>query len=181
MVGYPNVGKSSTINVLVGEKRVGVAPTPGKTKHFQVEILKKVFLFLVCWLFQKTIVLENGIILCDCPGLVFPTFLSNKPEMICNGLISIDHLKEHVGPVSLVCRRIPKWVFEKVYNISLPKPLEHEDPNRPCTSEELLQTYGRARGFMTQHGQPNEPKTARLVLKDFVNVIEFFFLKKNFE
>lgn len=36
MVGYPNVGKSSTINVLVGEKRVGVAPTPGKTKHFQV-------------------------------------------------------------------------------------------------------------------------------------------------
>ena len=35
-VGYPNVGKSSTINVLCGEKRVAVAATPGKTKHFQV-------------------------------------------------------------------------------------------------------------------------------------------------
>jgi len=33
-VGYPNVGKSSLINVLCGVKRVGVAAMPGKTKHF---------------------------------------------------------------------------------------------------------------------------------------------------
>jgi len=33
-VGYPNVGKSSVINVLCGRKRVGVAAMPGKTKHF---------------------------------------------------------------------------------------------------------------------------------------------------
>ena len=33
-VGYPNVGKSSLINVLCGRKRVGVAAMPGKTKHF---------------------------------------------------------------------------------------------------------------------------------------------------
>jgi hypothetical protein len=42
MVGYPNVGKSSTINALLGVtsvshgmQRVAVASTPGKTKHFQ--------------------------------------------------------------------------------------------------------------------------------------------------
>jgi large subunit GTPase 1 len=35
-VGYPNVGKSSTFNLLLGEKRVAVSATPGKTKHFQV-------------------------------------------------------------------------------------------------------------------------------------------------
>jgi len=34
MVGYPNVGKSSVINVLCGSKKVGVAAQPGKTKHF---------------------------------------------------------------------------------------------------------------------------------------------------
>jgi large subunit GTPase 1 len=34
MVGYPNVGKSSAINVLCGTKRVAVAAMPGKTKHF---------------------------------------------------------------------------------------------------------------------------------------------------
>ena len=34
MVGYPNVGKSSVINVIFGKKRVGVGAMPGKTKHF---------------------------------------------------------------------------------------------------------------------------------------------------
>ena len=32
MVGYPNVGKSSTINVLIADKKVSVSATPGKTK-----------------------------------------------------------------------------------------------------------------------------------------------------
>ena len=35
-VGYPNVGKSSTMNALIGAKKVTVSSTPGKTKHFQV-------------------------------------------------------------------------------------------------------------------------------------------------
>lgn len=36
LVGYPNVGKSSTINSLLTYKKVSVSATPGKTKHFQV-------------------------------------------------------------------------------------------------------------------------------------------------
>ena len=35
MVGYPNVGKSTVINRLVGKKVVGVGRTAGKTKHWQ--------------------------------------------------------------------------------------------------------------------------------------------------
>uniref|UniRef100_A0A2C9K526 Large subunit GTPase 1 homolog n=1 Tax=Biomphalaria glabrata TaxID=6526 RepID=A0A2C9K526_BIOGL len=35
MVGYPNVGKSSTINVILDKKQLGVSATPGKTKHLQ--------------------------------------------------------------------------------------------------------------------------------------------------
>lgn len=38
LVGYPNVGKSSTINTLLAAKKVSVSSTPGKTKHFQVSI-----------------------------------------------------------------------------------------------------------------------------------------------
>ena len=34
VVGFPNVGKSSLINVLCLKKLVGVAAMPGKTKHF---------------------------------------------------------------------------------------------------------------------------------------------------
>ena len=36
LVGYPNVGKSSTINALLRTKKVSVSATPGHTKHFQV-------------------------------------------------------------------------------------------------------------------------------------------------
>jgi large subunit GTPase 1 len=35
LVGYPNVGKSSTINRLIQQKKTAVSATPGKTKHFQ--------------------------------------------------------------------------------------------------------------------------------------------------
>jgi large subunit GTPase 1 len=35
LTGYPNVGKSSVINAVLGKKKVGVASMPGKTKHFQ--------------------------------------------------------------------------------------------------------------------------------------------------
>lgn len=38
LVGYPNVGKSSTINCLMQGKKVSVSATPGKTKHFQVSL-----------------------------------------------------------------------------------------------------------------------------------------------
>ncbi len=34
-LGYPNVGKSSTLNALCGAKKVSVSATPGKTKHYQ--------------------------------------------------------------------------------------------------------------------------------------------------
>lgn len=68
MVGYPNVGKSSLINVLCGRKRVGVAATPGKTKHFYTLLLENT---------------ERDICLLDCPGLVFPSFANSKAEMYC--------------------------------------------------------------------------------------------------
>ena len=37
-IGYPNVGKSSTINAILKMKKVPVSATPGRTKHFQVGI-----------------------------------------------------------------------------------------------------------------------------------------------
>ena len=43
LVGYPNVGKSSTINSLMASKKTSVSSTPGKTKHFQVCIFKKIY------------------------------------------------------------------------------------------------------------------------------------------
>ena len=152
LVGYPNVGKSSTINALIGAKKVSVSSTPGKTKHFQ------------------TIHLSDKVILCDCPGLVFPNFASTKAELVCNGVLPIDQLREYNGPVGLVARRIPKLFLEAIYGIQIrTRPLEEGGTGLP-TAEELLMAYARHRGFMTQGlGQPDQSRAARYVLKDYVS------------
>lgn len=106
MVGYPNVGKSSVINVLCGRKRVGVASMPGKTKHFQTLNLEGAG----CW----------NLCLCDCPGLVFPSFANSKAEMMCCGVLPIDTMKDYISPVSLIVHRVPKEVIENHYKIKLP-------------------------------------------------------------
>lgn len=67
MVGYPNVGKSSTINRIIGAKKTSVSATPGKTKHFQ------------------TLIVDEELTLCDCPGLAMPSLGFSPAEMLLNG------------------------------------------------------------------------------------------------
>ncbi|KAI1340904.1 P-loop containing nucleoside triphosphate hydrolase protein [Xylariaceae sp. FL0016] len=152
LVGYPNVGKSSTINALVGAKKVSVSATPGKTKHFQ------------------TIHLSDNVILCDCPGLVFPNFATTKADLVCNGVLPIDQMREFTGPTGLVAHRIPQPFLEAIYGIHIKtRPLEEGGTGIP-TASELLSAYAKARGFKTQGvGQPDESRAARVVLKDYVN------------
>ncbi|XP_014801537.1 PREDICTED: large subunit GTPase 1 homolog isoform X2 [Calidris pugnax] len=116
-----------------------------------------------------TLYVEPGLCLCDCPGLVMPSFISTKAEMICSGILPIDQMRDHVPPISLVCQHIPGNILEATYGINIIRPREDEDPDRAPTAEELLTAYGYMRGFMTSHGQPDQPRSARYVLKDYVS------------
>ncbi|ODV69391.1 P-loop containing nucleoside triphosphate hydrolase protein [Hyphopichia burtonii NRRL Y-1933] len=153
LVGYPNVGKSSTINALIGSKKVSVSATPGKTKHFQ------------------TLHLSPDVLLCDCPGLVFPNFAYTNGELVCNGVLPIDQLREHIPPVSLVTQRIPKYYLEALYGIHIPiQKVEDGGNGIYPNARELLNAYARARGYMTQgFGSADEPRASRYILKDYVN------------
>ncbi|RAH77376.1 putative ribosome biogenesis GTPase Lsg1 [Aspergillus japonicus CBS 114.51] len=152
LVGYPNVGKSSTINALLGAKKVSVSATPGKTKHFQ------------------TLYLSPEIMLCDCPGLVFPNFATTKADLVVNGVLPIDQQREFTGPASLVAQRIPKHFLENVYGVKILMRSVEEGGTGTPTGSEVLRAYARARGFSTQGlGQPDESRAARYVLKDYVN------------
>ncbi|KAF9923571.1 hypothetical protein FBU30_006400 [Linnemannia zychae] len=152
LVGYPNVGKSSTINALLGEHAVSVSSTPGKTKHFQ------------------TIHLTPKMILCDCPGLVFPSFATTQGDMVCNGVLPIDQLREFTGSVGLIAQRIPKEVLEAIYGIKIAVLSEEEGGTGVPTAEEFLIAYAVARGFTKAgQGNPDESRAARYILKDYVN------------
>ncbi|VEU23079.1 DEKNAAC104006 [Brettanomyces naardenensis] len=152
LVGYPNVGKSSTINALVGAKKVSVSSTPGKTKHYQ------------------TIILSDQVILCDCPGLVFPNFAYTNAELVCNGVLPIDQLRESTGPAELVCRRVPRYFLEAVYGIKIPTKLTEEGGSGVPSASEFLTAYAKARGYMTSgYGSADENRAARYILKDYVN------------
>ena len=82
MVGCPNVGKSTTVNALVGGKKVAVGETPGKTKHFQTIMME-----------------DENMVICDCPGLIFPTLSGSRAELVCGGILRIDEMRDPFPPV----------------------------------------------------------------------------------
>lgn len=73
LIGYPNVGKSSTINMILRHKKVRVSSTPGKTKFIQT-IETPTFTLL------------------DCPGLVFPNH--SKIQLVLMGILNVDQIPD---------------------------------------------------------------------------------------
>jgi large subunit GTPase 1 len=158
MVGYPNVGKSSVINTLLGvaksshgKLRVAVSSTPGKTKHFQ------------------TLILSNDLMLCDCPGLVFPSVMRNAGEMLCAGILPINQMRNYVEPGNLIASRIPMHLLEAAYGIKIIRELDILDhPDRPPTASEVLGAYCKVKGYITGHtGRWDEFRACKEVLRDF--------------
>ncbi|KAL5109519.1 hypothetical protein TcWFU_009897 [Taenia crassiceps] len=149
-LGYPNVGKSSTLNALCGAKKTPVSATPGKTKHFQ------------------TIFLQPDLQLCDCPGMVMPSFVYTKEDLVVAGILPIDEMRDCIAPIRIICEQIPREVLTALYGISIRPPGELEDPNRPPTPHELLAAYACIRGFMSAKGNPHYDRAARIILKDYV-------------
>ena len=74
-IGFPNLGKSSIINVLMKIKKASVTSMPGRTKHYQT-----LFLFSD----SKINISEKNICLVDCLGLIFPSFIYSKSDILVN-------------------------------------------------------------------------------------------------
>lgn len=172
MVGFPNVGKSSVINVLVGSSkcvhnngvtRVAVASQPGKTKHFQTVLIPD----------------RDDVMLCDCPGLVFPSLVSSTADLIVAGVYPIDQMRDlFITPtISLLCRRIPRELWNLHYSMTLPVPSRQTLKEMkwdkivlpPPTPQQVLDTYCHARRmYASASGVPDHPRATRTIIKDYV-------------
>ena len=111
-IGFPNVGKSTLVNALLDAwapldtVRVAASASPGKTKHL-----------------QSVLVQQEGrkVCLIDCPGLVLPSVVSSRAEMVCGGVLSIHTLRDVLAPVQLVCDTVRRAVIQDIYGLTLPR------------------------------------------------------------
>ena len=110
--------------------------------------------------------------LCDCPGLVMPSFALSTPAMYLNGLLPIDRMREYESSASLLAARIGRERLEAFYTVRLPQPAveDGEAPDRPPTGAELLEAYAALHGYMTgASGIPDTGRAVRYVLKDYTS------------
>lgn len=142
VIGYPNSGKSSLINLLIGKKVARTSSEAGYTKGFQkVKITK-------------------GIYLIDTPGII-PMYekMQGSTEMAASkselGAITWDRAKNPDMVISNLVREYPN-LLEKFYEI---------DANGD--SEALIERLGRKLHYLKKGNEVDEVRTAKHILKDW--------------
>lgn len=137
-IGFPNVGKSSLLNALMGRKVVSVSRTPGHTKHFQ------------------TIFLTNTVRLCDCPGLVFPSQTPRYLQVLM-GSYPIAQLREPYASIKFLAERL-----------DLPKLLamKHPEGDEEWSAMDICDAFALKRGFLTaKAARPDTYRAANSILR----------------
>lgn len=147
VVGIPNVGKSSLINKLCGNKKAKVENRPGVT------------------LDKQWVTTDIGVLLLDMPGVLWPKFDDPKvgENLAITGAIKDDILDiETIATV--LCGRLrasyPALLCERYKISDLPSPDEMDD-------YDLLNLIGRKRGFLVSGGEVNTERTANMLIDEF--------------
>ena len=146
VLGIPNVGKSSLINKICGNKKAKVENRPGVTVDKQ-------------W-----VATNIGILLLDMPGILWPKFddRSIGENLAITGAIKDDILDIETVACAL-CNRLrahyPK-LLETRYKLEASSYDELSD-------YDLLCLIGRKRGFLVSGGEINTERTANMIIDEF--------------
>nr|XP_030053227.1 guanine nucleotide-binding protein-like 1 isoform X2 [Microcaecilia unicolor] len=136
-VGFPNVGKSSLINGLVGRKVVSVSRTPGHTKYFQ------------------TYFLTPTVKLCDCPGLIFPS-LVDRQQQILAGIYPISQIQEPYTSVGYLAVRIPVPALLKLKHPGVEDPQLEAQQRAHWTAWDICEAWAEKRSYKTAKAARND-------------------------
>jgi len=143
VVGIPNVGKSTLINVLMGRKIAKVGDEPAVTKMVQ------------------TVTLANGVVISDNPGLLWPKIMDPRVglRLAFAGAISeaaIDYELVARYGASLLLKHYTSQIQARYKLTSL-----------PATGDDLLLEIGRRRGCLKNGGIVDLHKAADVIIHDF--------------
>jgi len=130
VLGYPNVGKSSVINMLKGRKSASTSIISGHTKT------------------QKFIRSDRRILLIDTPGVI-PYGERDIVKHVLIGSTDFDRVRNPVGALEGIMRMYP-GVIEKYFGIDAPE--GREDPSEKGREE--LESGSEKKN--TKKGQGNE-------------------------
>ena len=99
IIGYPNTGKSSVINALMGKKCCKAAPVPGETKVWQyITLMRRIFLI-------------------DSPGVVYDTG-DDEVETVLKGVVRAERLSNPLDFIEPILQRVKKEYIQRQYLIS---------------------------------------------------------------
>lgn len=142
VVGIPNVGKSTFVNVLVGKSKAETGDRPGVTKGKQ-------------WLR-----LTNDIELLDTPGILWPKF---EDELIAKKLAATGAISDNVFDKIELTLWLLNWLV-KNYPGQITARYKVEEVGTPL---ELLAEISNRRGFLVSGGKADLHKGSIIVLDEF--------------
>lgn len=146
IVGIPNVGKSSLINRIAGNKKARVEDRPGVTVDKQ-------------WVPTKI-----GFDLLDMPGVLWPKFEDQRvgENLAMTGAIK-DQILDTEEIAMLLCSRLLKVApdaFMSRYKLTA-------DEVDGLDSYDLFELVGRKRGLLISGGEINHKRCADMLLDEF--------------
>ena len=138
IIGYPNVGKSSLINTLSGQKVSNVSPIPGETKVWQyVTLFKRIYLI-------------------DCPGVVYES-KDSEADKVFKGVVRAEKLEEPERYVPDLLERVRHEYLERAYNC---------DPEDLRDANTFLSALCKKRGRLHKGGEPDKRTAAQSLMFD---------------
>ncbi len=146
IVGIPNVGKSSLINRIAGNKKAKVEDRPGVTVDKQ-------------WVPTKI-----GFDLLDMPGVLWPKF---EDQIVGENLAMTGAIRDQILDIEeiamILCSRLMKVAPDKFmarYKLT-------EEEVEGLDSYDLFELVGRKRGFLISGGEVNHKRCADVLLDEF--------------
>lgn len=160
VVGYPNTGKSSIINSLLGTRGGNKSMAVGANAGVTTQVSK--------------VKIDNKLSLLDCPGIVFPTSSTKgkssedeNARLILLNSLPLKFMVDCRPAVKKLVKRLMKdpeqmKLFEDYYDIpAIPRdPLDQYVTN-------MLVHVARKLGRMGKHGIPNLDSAAQAVVMDW--------------
>lgn len=147
VLGVPNVGKSSLINRICGNKKAKVEDRPGVTVDKQ-------------WVPTKI-----GVDLLDMPGILWPKFEERRvgENLALTGAIK-DSILDIEALATVLCKRL-RLLYPDMLSTryKLGDMAQYEE----LSDYDLFLTIGKKRGFLISGGEINTERTAIMLLDEF--------------